>query len=346
MIAAIDFGCYAIRSAFRVDTVGAPVTIYSEKSEYVVLPKVERYQQLLESHEIARAECEDTLAVYGNQAVRTRWLSRVPPASIFNGGTVPSDDPPARQMLDLICAAILPTRGSSPDLCVFTVPGSERRAESREFLSRLIRMRGYEPLALAAAEAAMLAAGSDVSYSGISVVIGAETSEVSVLRLGVALASTTIPFGADWVDIELARQFGIQIYDEFGDAWLDLEAVREWKHRPERNLCSSVGEREKVLARLYGALLDRIALATHQQLALPGVQAAVGNERLNVICSGGATRISGFASALTERYADQDIAGRVRCVQTVDSPELTVVRGLLISGKLQACCRPQLRAAA
>ena len=72
MIAAIDFGCYAIRSAFRVDTVGAPVTIYSEKSEYVVLPKVERYQQLLESHEIARAECEDTLAVYGNQAVRTR----------------------------------------------------------------------------------------------------------------------------------------------------------------------------------------------------------------------------------------------------------------------------------
>ena len=346
MITAIDFGCYAIRSAFREDIAGAPVKILSEKSEYVVLPNIERYRQLLDSHEVPRAECEDSLAVYGNQAARTRWLSRVPSASIFNGGIVPPDDPPARQMLDLICTAILPAPGAGLNLCVFTVPGSARCRESQEFLSRLIRMRGYEPLAVSAAEVAMLAEGTDLSFSGISVVIGAETSEVSISRMGVTLASTVISVGADWIDIEMARQFQIQVFDEAGVAWLDLEAVREWKHSPERNLRNSVGEREKVLSRLYGAVLDKTAQATHDLLAQPSVHAVIGEERLNVICCGGATRVAGFASVLTERFVDQDIAGRVQSVRTVDSPELTVVRGLLIAGKLEARCRRLSRAAA
>ncbi len=68
MIAAIDFGCCAIRSTFRERIPGAPVTMYSENSEYVVLSNIERYQQLLETHEVPHAVCEDTLAIYGNQA--------------------------------------------------------------------------------------------------------------------------------------------------------------------------------------------------------------------------------------------------------------------------------------
>ncbi len=118
----------------------------------------------------------------------------------------------------MICSAILPTPGTSLNLYAFTVPGSERRDVSKEFLSRLIRMRGYEPLALSAADVVMLAEGSDTSFSGISVVIGAETSEVSISRLGITLVSTVIPVGADWIDIELARQFEIQMFDETGEA--------------------------------------------------------------------------------------------------------------------------------
>lgn len=339
MITAIDFGCYAIRSAYRDSVAGAPVKVFSERSEYVILPNTERCRKLLKSHGISHAECEDALAVFGNQAAQTRWLSRVPSTGIFDGGMVPADDPPARQMLDLICAAILPPTNSGLNLCIFSVPGSEQRADSQRFLARLIRMRGYEPLAVPAAEVAILAEGSDSSFTGISVVIGAETCEVSVARLGVTLASTVIPVGADWIDIELARQFQIQVFDEAGSAWLDLEAVRQWKHDPERDLCHSVGEREQVLARLYGAVLDRIAQATRHLLSQPNVHPSVVRERLNVICCGGATRIAGFASALTERFVDQEITDRVQSVRTVDDPELTVVRGLLISGELEARCR-------
>ncbi|MCH2200565.1 MAG: hypothetical protein MK102_01235 [Fuerstiella sp.] len=346
MIAAIDFGCFAIRSAFRQDTDGAPITVYSERSEYIVLPNTERYRQLLDTHTVPHAECEDTVAVYGNQASQMRWLSRIPSAEIFNSGFVPSDDPPARQMLDLICAAILPPPDAASNLCVFTVPGTESRAKSQKFLSRLIRMRGYEPLAVSAAEVAMLAEGSDSSFSGISVVIGAETSEVSISRLGVSSSSVIIPVGAAWIDIELARQFNIHVFDETGNAWLDLEMVREWKHSTERNLRNSVGERERFLSRMYRAMLDRIAQAAHQLLSQPNVQSDLGTERLNVICCGGPTHIAGFASALTERFVDQDIAERIQSVRTVDQPELTVVRGLLISGELEARCRRHPGAAA
>lgn len=339
MITAIDFGCHAIRSAFRESVAGAPVRMFSEKSEYITLPNIPRYQQLLDAQNVSRAVCEDTLAVYGNQAARSRWLSRLPSASLFNGGAVPSDDPPARQMLDLICTAILPKPDAGLNLCVFSVPGSERRADSRTFLSRLIRMRGYESMAVQAGEVVVLAEGSDTSFTGISVVVGAETSEVSVSRLGVSLASTIIPVGGDWIDIELARQFQIQVFDEDGGAWLDLETVREWKHNPDRNLQNSVGEREKVLTRLYGAILDRIAQAAHRLLCQPNVQSIIERERLNVICCGGATRISGFPSALTERFVDHDLVDRVQSVRTVDDPELTVVRGLLISGELESRCR-------
>lgn len=346
MITAIDFGCYAIRSAYRENTVGAPINVFSEKAEYVVLPNIERYRQLLDSHQVPRAECEDMLAVYGNEAARARWLSRIPSANIFNGGTVPSDDPPARQMLDLICAAILPAPTAGPNLCAFTVPGNERRDLSQQFLSRLIRMRGYEPLPVSAADVTILAEGCESSFSGISVVCGAETSEICVSRLGVTLASKVIPVGADWVDIETARQFQIQIFDETGQGWLDLEAVREWKHSPERNLRNPVGEREKALARLCSAVLDRIAMTARELLDRPDVKAAIGEQRLNVICSGGATQVAGFASALTERFVDHDVAGQVQSVRTVDRPDLTVVRGLLIAGELEARSRQQARPAA
>lgn len=339
MITAIDFGCYAIRSAFREPGTGAPVSMYSEKSEYVVLPNIERYRQLLDSHEVPRAECEDTLAVYGNQAVRARWLSRMPSACIFNGGMVPADDPPARQILDLICAAVLPSPDSGLNLCAFTVPGSERRDVSEQFLSRLIRMRGFEPMAMSAAEVALLAEGSDSSFSGISVVMGSETSEISISRMGVTVASTMIPVGVDWVDMELARQFQIQVFDEAGEAWLDLEAVREWKHNPERTLNNAIGSRENALSRLYSSVLSQIAQATNQLLSQPKVRSAIGDERLHVICCGGATQIAGFASALTERFVDHDVADRIQSVRTVDHPEQTVTRGLLISAELEARSR-------
>lgn len=335
MITAIDFGCYAIRSACRREHAGAPITMYSEQSEYVVLPNIERYRQLLDAHEVPRAECEESLVVFGNQAKRVRWLSRMPPACIFNGGNVPADDPPARQMLDVLCAAILPSPGSGSNLCAFTIPGSERREASREFLSRLIRMRGYEPFPLHAAEAVMLAEGHETSFSGIAIVVGAETTEICICRLGVTLASTTIPVGADWIDMELARQFSIQVYDEAGNSWLDLEAVREWKHNPERSLRSVLGDRESGLGRLYQAVLDQIAQSTHQLLNHPSVRSHLASERMHVICSGGPTQINGFASSLTERFVDQDITARIHSVRTVDTPDQTVIRGALIAAELE-----------
>ncbi len=343
MITAIDFGCYAIRSGCRRSGRGTSLVVCSERSEYVVLPAVERYRQLLKDDCLVHAECEEFLTVYGNHARRARWLSRMPAARIFSDGMVPQDDPPARQMLDLISTGVLPPPSSGENLCAFTIPGAEGRDVSCRFLSQLIRMRGYEPFPVSAAEAAMLAEGSETSFSGISVVIGAETTELCVCRLGVSLASMRLPVGADWIDIELARQFDIQVFDEDGRAWLDLEAVREWKHQPERSLREPAGERDTVLARLYRAVLTQTAQSVRQLLSGPRVRSVLGEDRLEVVCAGGATRISGFASCLTECLVDQNVAGQVRSVRTVDRPELAVIRGALISAELESRSRRDCR---
>jgi len=336
MNTAIDFGCYAIRATRRQPGFSEQIGFQSEQSEYVVLPNTDQYRQMLDAHSIPRAECEESLVVYGNQAARSRWLSRIPSASIFNGGMVPSDDPPARQILDLLISAMLPEAQGSSSLCAFTVPGSERVEHSQEFLSRLIRSRGYDPLPIRASDAAMLAEGIENRFTGVAIVMGAETSEISICRHGVTLESGVLPVGADWIDMELARQFQFQVWDESGTAWLDLESVREWKHSPDRQLQNAVGERERVLWKLYSAVLDRIAQAVRQQLSLAHVQTELREDRINVICCGGATQISGFASALTERFVDHDIAGRIQSVRTVDAPERTVMRGLLIAAELEA----------
>jgi len=336
MITAIDFGCFAIRSAWRADPPNSGIMMHSAQSEYVVLPNIEQHRQLLDAHGISRAECEDSIVVYGNQAERARWLSRTPSAGIFNGGMVPVDDPPARQILDLLTASMLPEPSGHGNLCAFTIPGSQRRNESQEFLARLISMRGFEPLPVSAADAAMLAEGSESTFTGFAIVMGAETTEVSLFRLGVTLASNILPVGADWVDMELARQFKVQIWDESGDAWLDLGAVREWKHHPDRHLSSASGGREKVFGQLNSAVLAKVAQSIRQQLLLPDVQLILPDDRLNVVCCGGATQAAGFTSALTGRFVDHDIAGRIQSVRAVDNPAQTVIRGLLIAAELES----------
>ena len=338
MITAIDFGCYTIRSAWRDAFPDAPVRMRSAQSEYVILPDINRSRQLLNAHGIPRAECDDSIVVYGDHAERARWLSRIPPASLFNGGMVPADDPPARQILDLMTAAMLPEPHGADNLCAFTVPGSERRPESQEFLARLIHMRGFEPLPMAASDAAMLAEGRESMFTGIALVMGSETTEISLCRLGITLSSTRLPVGADWVDIELARRFKVQTWDKAGEAWLDLDAVREWKHDTDRHICNPVNEKERALAQLTSAVLDRVAQSVRKIISSSAAVQLLSDERLNVVCCGGGTQSAGFTSALTERFVDHDIAGRIQSVRTVDNPSHAVVRGLLIAAELKRVC--------
>jgi hypothetical protein len=340
MICAIDFGSCWIRSLFRNPAVPDRLTMYSEKAEYAVIADTEPHKQTLLDQQIPFAECEGSLVVAGNAAAEARWLSRVPCAPLFADGIVPSDDPPARQILGLLAEAILPPPLGKRNLCAVTVPGvrdgSAKALRNEEFLCRLVRMRGYEPLIVAPAEAAMLAAGNDAAFTGISIVMGAETTNIAFARYGRILASETLEIGSNWVDSEIARQFQVQVWDEIGNTYLDLDSIRQWKLMTEIHLGAANGDRERMMSRLYSVVLDRVSRTVAQMLASAPVRSVLPRLGHSVMLAGGATMIDGFINLLTDRFIEHEIADKILSVRIAQDPMTAVVRGGLIFGELEA----------
>ena len=335
MMTSIDFGCYAIRSATRTQKDRDRINMVAERSEYCILAADADCRNALSSRRISHAECDDALVVFGNQAFQTRWLSRKPCAPLFADGRIPTSDAPARQIISVFTEAILANSDSAPNICCFTAPRGRGATDNMEFLSRLIRMHGFAPLHCTAATAATLASGHESGFTGVTIVLGAESCEVSVNRLGQEIAADFLDVGSNWIDTEIAQQFQMQTWDEQGNCYLDLESVREWKHDSRIHLRSAVKEREKMLARLYGEVLSRIAASVKRLLQNPAVESALAGEQFVVVCAGGPTQIGGFAGALTERLVEYDVAGRIRSINTVEDASLAVTRGLLIQAELE-----------
>jgi hypothetical protein len=203
------------------------LSLFSERSEYALITNTEQHRRSLLDQRIPFAECEGALVVVGNSAEKAQWLSRVPRTPLLVDGNVPADDPPARQMLSVLTEAILPPFPGERNLCVLTIPGlrdgSEQSVKNEEFLCRLVRMRGYQTLVVNPAEAALLASCSDASFTGISIVMGAETTTICISRYGMPLITETIAIGGNWMDTEIARQFHVQVWDEEGNSYLDIE---------------------------------------------------------------------------------------------------------------------------
>jgi hypothetical protein len=341
MICAIDFGSSRIRSVFRNTQTPERLTMYSERSEYALLANTDQHRDALDRKGVPFAECDQALVVFGNHASRAQWISRVPRTALLTDGVVPSDDPPARQMLSLLAESIIPDRTGSQNLCVLTVPGlrddSEQARKNEAFLCRLVKMNGYRPLVVNAAEAALLATCSDAIFTGVSIVIGAETTSICIARYGILIASETIAIGGNWIDAELAKQFKIQTFDENGTAYLDIEKVREWKAEGGVSLTNGVGERERMLGRLYTVLLDQVAGIICRMLDSTRVRNSLSRQRLSVMLAGGAVMLDGTAELLTEQFIQHDIADRILSVRVAPDPETAVVRGALIFGELE--CR-------
>ncbi|MEJ7592679.1 MAG: hypothetical protein WKF77_14105 [Planctomycetaceae bacterium] len=340
MICAIDFGSCRIRSVFRNPQAPERLTMFSERSEYTLLTNTQQHRQTLEAQAIPCAECDQSLVVFGNRAASAQWLSRVPRTALLTDGNVPSDDAPARQILSQLTESMLPDGSDSQNLCVLTVPGlrdgSDQAKKNEAFLHHLVQMQGYQPLVVNSAEAALLATSSDAAFTGVCLVMGAETTTICIARLGKMIVSETIAIGGNWIDTELAKHFQVQMFDETGTGYLNIESIRQWKIESRVNLKNPLGDRERMLARLYAVALDRVAHTVTQMLNSTPVWLALNKQRLSVMLAGGAVVVDGFANLLTEQFIQHDIADRILSIRIAPDPETAVVRGALILAELES----------
>lgn len=345
MISAVDFGSSAIRCLYRDPNDRHRLKLFAERSEYALIPSKEEQIRSLSEADIPFAVCEGSLAVVGNAVNRADWLTQVPLTPLFDEGRVPEHDPPARQMINLLLESILPASTDDAECCAVVLPGdnglgdngsTEASRSSERFLCQLIRMRGYRPLPVDPAAAAVLATGVDDAFTGISVVLGAQATAIALTRLSRPLASRRLAVGTDGIDLELARQFGIHRYDAGGTGYLNLEQARIWRTSGHIHLGHPVSSRETQLVRLFSDLLDRVARTIGELLQLQDIRRQLGAPRLPITVCGGPAFQPGLASLFTERLIALDLADSIAALRIADQPETAVVRGGLIFAELEA----------
>ena len=346
MSISLDIGVSRIRS-LRRDADG--LVLRGARPVYSVLPDSPAYRDMLERMPVPYAVCEDALLMYGEAAADFSRLFQTPFCNLLPNGTVPDDDPPARQLLAAMIEALLPTPSIPHELCCLTLPGNtdtiaERRTRGLTLLTHLVSLRGYTPLVINSARAMILAELVDESFTGIGLVFGAGSCDISICRQGKEIAHHCVPQGGNLIDEQVALRFEDYSWDSAGNRYLDTDGITCWKESLEGSTATPQTERERFLAELNGQLIGRVLQETIHLCKQPAVVAEVGRS-VCVIAGGGPLRAPGAGTLLREAVRETAFPVDIGTVRVTTDSDETVVRGCLINAELEVESNDRLRAA-
>jgi hypothetical protein len=337
MSIALDVGVHRLRSLRRQD---GRLLGRGCRTLYAALADTQSSRQLLGQMQIPYATCEDNLAVMGDAAAEFSRLFKVPSVSLLANGKLPHDDPPARQIIGSLVEALIPEPRHPNEICCMTLPGisSAQRSAGRrayEFLTRLVKLRGYTPLVLASSMAVILAELVGESFTGIGLSLGAASCKVSLAHRGLELACCSIPVGGNWIDEELALQNNDYAWDTSGNRYLDTESASQWKESLSRSILHPADAREQFLSNLYRELVSHVVTEAARNFA---TVANVGDlpQPVSVVVVGGTARIAGFDKLLEQIWRATPFPLATKEFRVVADSDYTVARGCLINAELEA----------
>lgn len=342
MSVGLDIGASQIRCLRRRD---AQLVGRSAKAQFTALPDAPDYRALLAAGQIPFAVCDEALTIVGDNAAEYSNLFNVRPQSLMPHGRLPTNDPVARQSLAALVDALLGEPDQPGEMCGVTLPGGESfqslaTSSELEFFSRLIRLRGFFPQVLSAGMAAVLAELSRQCFTGLGLSFGATTSELVVAHRGIELLMCSIPKGGDWLDEQLAQEFGDMLRDDAGEPILDLAKSETRRRSPERLLSPANDDTDRFLAGLHRDLIYSLirsatfALASHPRaIEIP--------QPLPVIVVGGVSRIAGFEDLLWKSFELARFPLVIREIRFSTRHDFTVARGCLINAQLESEIRQQ-----
>ena len=228
-------------------------------------------------------------------------------------------------------------------MCGVTLPGGESfrslaTSSELEFFSRLIRLRGFSPQVLSAGLSVVLAELSRHSFSGLGLSFGAATSELVVAHRGVELAMCSVPQGGDWLDEQIAKEFGDTLLDDAGEPILDLPKAANRRHTFEGLLNAPTSNAERFMASLHRDLLYAlIRSATFTLASLPRVLEIP--QPLPLVVGGGVARIGGFEGLLRQAIELARFPLAISEIRFANSHDFTIARGGLINAQLESDIR-------
>jgi hypothetical protein len=101
---ALDVGSHEIRS-LRIDR--GKLIARRCRAAYAVLDDTANHRTLLQQVAVPFATCEGQLLIYGDDADKVTQLFRIPCLELLPGGELPTDDPPARQMIATLIESLI-----------------------------------------------------------------------------------------------------------------------------------------------------------------------------------------------------------------------------------------------
>jgi hypothetical protein len=336
MITAIDFGNTEIRVAMRSEERPYRLRFSAERAAYRLIPDQYAIRSVLDRLGIPCVTCENSIAVIGNQVTECRWLNQLPLAPLLDRTSDGTSDLPARQMINLLVESLLPKSLDSSSICAMVLPESSGAADSsqNEFLRRLVRMRGYEVLEIPAAEAAILSTGSDFSFTGCCVVMGAEETQVCIARNGVSLVTRSLPQGGSVMDRELCSRMKIHVWDREGNCYLDVERAEEKKTDSGISLMHPAGDFQNMLSELYADFVEQILGTVGSLLEDTAVARCLPPSGIPLILTGGASAVGQLKEFVAERLIRRRLADRIDRLFVSPENRTAVLRGALIAAEL------------
>ncbi|HEY2251389.1 MAG TPA: hypothetical protein VGH74_10030 [Planctomycetaceae bacterium] len=336
MTIAFDPGAFAFRSLRRR---GRELVARRCRTIAVTLADNEARRRWLERSNLPHLVAEGFLVLPGDAAVEAENLFGTIPRDLLPHGALPKSDPVTRQVIARLIDGMLPPASQPQEVCCFAQPGCEERMlhddptfdERMQFFSRIIRLRGYQPLPLNPAAALVLAELGSVGFTGVGIALGASGCDVAIVHQGRQMACGRLARAGRWIDEQIARKQQTPTDSSTHDEVLDVDACRTQKEAA--SLLASHDDVGRHVVERYENLIGDLVKVLRETLdSHPAI--ALLRQPLPLVCGGGPARIPGFKEALERELLRQEFPVVLAGLRLVAESEYSVARGCLIHATL------------
>ncbi len=218
-----------------------------------------------------------------------------------------------------------------------------------EFYSRIVRLQGYEPKIVPAAQSLILAELVEASFTGIGLVFGASGCEAVLAHRGQPLCHAQTKFAGHTIDDQLRERGFVErsMSTDSADASsaiideITAQRRREAVFPSERSSSASI---EHFVAELLRQSCEKLVAAFDAELRraprVPRVPQPVA-----VVCSGGMAETPGFEALIADVIGQCELPVECLTPRVASSSARPVLRGLLISSELESSSDSVRRAA-
>ena len=334
----LDLGAHRFRS-LRLS--GGRTVGRSCRAAYGTLPDSPARRRLLEQVGLnfattrpdAHGEGDGELLLFGDAAEEYAKLFGTPPLALLPDGKVPTDDPPARQIVAALIDALLPDPLAPDEPVKVIFPGQEA---DREFLTRVIRLRGYEPEAVDPAEAFAAATMPATGFRGLALICGADRWELAAALGGKVVARCVAEGGTNALDRRRAEDRAEVAYERDGEKYLDVDACRRAREGFAGTLLAPRGEEDAAVAALHVEALGELLVEAAGRFAREPALRHI-HKPLPVFCGGGAARIPGFTELVERELTAAQFPIPIGPVTAAKADDYLTARGALILAELDNC---------